>query len=211
MPVSFTLPPLPYPVEALEPVISREALELHHGAHHQAYVDKLNAAIGDGPLKSESVEQLLGRLATLPEHLRKPVRDFGGGHANHCLLWDTLTPNPNRPSAHLDRLIARDFGSVSALRMAVEAEASRLFGSGWVFLSWDAARSELKLEALPNQDSPLERGRRPVLACDLWEHAHYVDYRNRRDDWVRDWWNLVDWRQVERRLDTPPAGVAPRA
>lgn len=200
----FTLPPLPYPLEALEPVISREALELHHAAHHQGYVDKLNAAVGEGPYKDEPVEQLIRKIPLLPEHLRKPVRDFGGGHANHSLFWETMTPDPHRPSAHLEKLIARAFGSVSALRMAFESEAARLFGSGWLFLVWDANRGELGLEALPNQDSPLERGVRPLLPCDLWEHAHYLDYHNRRADWVRDWWNLVDWRQVEKRLDGPP-------
>ncbi|MBN8280892.1 MAG: superoxide dismutase [Gammaproteobacteria bacterium] len=203
------LPPLPYPVEALEPVISREALELHHGAHHQAYVDKLNKALRDTPWGDEPVEQLLRRLGSLPGDLQRPVRDFGGGHANHSLLWETLTPNANRPSAHLDKLIGRDFGSLNALRMALESEAARVFGSGWVFLSWDPGKGELRLEGLPNQDSPLAEGRWPLLPCDLWEHAHYLDYHNRRDDWVRDWWHLVDWRQVERRLDEPPAGIKP--
>ncbi|MEO7386626.1 MAG: superoxide dismutase [Gammaproteobacteria bacterium] len=200
----FTLPPLPYPVDALAPVISEEALELHHDVHHQGYVDKLNAALGTHDLKSnESIEQLLARVDSLPDRLQMAVRNFGGGHANHSLMWETMTPDPHPPSTHLDKLIARDFGSVKSLRKALETAAAGLFGSGWVFLTWDPAKGELELEALPNQDSPWRQGLRPLLPCDLWEHAHYLDYRNRRDEWVRDWWNLVDWRQVEKRLDTP--------
>ena len=202
--MKFTLPPLPYPVYALEPVISREALELHHAAHHQAYVDKLNATLKEQDWKGEqSVEQLVASIDTLPESLREPVRKFGGGHANHSLLWETMTPNPGKQSVHLQKLIDRDFGSVSALRTTLEAEARDLFGSGWVFLVWNPVAERLELRALPDQESPLTYGLRPLLPCDLWEHAHYLDYRNHREDWVRDWWNLIDWRQVEKRLDEP--------
>ena len=205
----FTLPPLPYALDALEPVISAEALELHYAGHHAAYVEKLNAALKDQNWQDpkqkdgESVEHLLSRLASLPEAVREPVRKFGGGHANHSLLWETLTPNPGQPSAHLQKLINRDFGSLKALRAVLEKDAAALFGSGWVFLAWNPDSEALELRALPDQDSPLTQGLRPLLPCDLWEHAHYLDYRNKREDWVRDWWNLIDWRQVEKRLDMP--------
>lgn len=175
--MTLTLPPLPYALDALEPVISAEALELHHAGHHGAYVEKLNAALKDQTWPgrdepgNESVEQLVARLDSLPQGVQGAVRKFGG--------------------------------SLKTLRSALDKQAANLFGSGWVFLAWNPHSEALELRALPNQDSPLTQGLRPLLTLDLWEHAHYLDYRNKRDDWVRDWWNLVDWRQVEKRLDRP--------
>jgi len=198
----YRLPALPYPLEALAPVISREALDLHHGVHHQAYVDKLNAALVEHAWNGrESVDELLRNLESLPDPLREPVRNFGGGHSNHSLFWETLTPSPSQPTRHLAKLIDRDFGNLAVLRHHFDKEAAGLFGSGWVFLVWDPAPGALDVVALPNQDSPWSQARLPLLACDVWEHAHYLDYRQRRDAWVRDWWHLVDWRQVEKRLD----------
>lgn len=200
--MKFTLPPLPYPSSALEPVISREALELHHDKHHKAYVDKLNEALDDAGWEGdESIEQLLRDLNTLPKALREDVRNFGGGHANHELLWETLAPGIAKPSDGLLAHIDRHFGSLSGLREQFMDEGVALFGSGWVFLVWDEARSRLAVEALPNQDSPWSRGQVPLLPCDVWEHAHYLDYRNRRADWIRDWWHLINWAQVERQLE----------
>jgi Fe-Mn family superoxide dismutase len=200
--MKFVLPPLPYPLSALEPVIGREALHLHHDVHHRGYVDKLNAALervawsGD-----ETIEQLLRSVDSLPDSIRSEVRNFGGGHANHSLMWETLAPGAGKPSPSMLEHIERDFGDLDGLRARFVDEAAQLFGSGWVFLAWDEHRQCLAICSLQNQDSPYSRRMVPLLPCDLWEHAHYLDYRNRRDDWVRDWWYLVDWRQVEKNLE----------
>lgn len=206
--MQFTLPPLPYPASALEPIISREALELHHARHHQAYVDKLNEALAGVEIEGlDSVEQLLRGLPSVPDRVREKVRNFGGGHANHTLLWETLTPSAGKPSDNLLEHIDRRFGSLTALREELSDRGEGLFGSGWVFLAWDDAASRLELVSLPNQDSPLSRGMTPLLPCDLWEHAHYLQYRNKRADWIRDWWYLIDWQHVEHQLER----VQPRA
>lgn len=199
--MEYTLPDLPYALDALEPVISREALKLHHGAHHRAYVDKLNAALAGQQWQApDSVEALVAKLKDVPDALREPVRRFGGGHANHCLLWQTLSPEPGEPSRRLAALIDRQFGGLDGLRTAFSEAGGTVFGSGWVFLSHNAVSGELVVFGLPNQDTPLSHGLQPLLACDLWEHAYYLDYRNRRDHWLRDWWRLVDWEQAEKRL-----------
>ncbi len=199
--MKYSLPALPYAIDALLPVISREALELHHGAHHKAYVDKLNEVLEraewDG---DETVEQLLRNVESLPDSIREDVRNFGGGHANHSLLWETMTPNACAPPAPLLAQIERDFGSLPALRTRFVNEGLALFGSGWIFMAWDELNRRLVIRALPNQDSPLSLKMVPLLPCDLWEHAHYLDYRNRRADWVRDWWSLVNWEQIDGRL-----------
>ena len=198
----FTLPELPYPSSALEPVISREALELHHGKHHKAYVDKLNQSLDEaGWDGAEPIEELLRKLAALPSGLREKVRDYGGGHANHQLMWETMAPGSGKPSEAMLAHISRDFGSLSALRDRIIGQGSALFGSGWVFLVWDGARSRLAVESLPNQDSPWSLGLVPLLPCDVWEHAYYLNYRNRRADWIGDWWSLVDWTHVEAQLE----------
>ncbi len=208
----FTLPPLPYPNSALEPVISRESLELHHGKHHKGYVDKLNDALREAGLDDEeTIEQLLRRLDSLPAGIRDDVRNFGGGHANHSLLWETLTPSAATPSDNLMTHIDRQFGSLTALREEFSSKGEALFGSGWVFLAWDEASSELVLLALPNQDSPWSRGMVPLLPCDLWEHAHYLQYRNKRADWIRDWWYLINWRHVELGLEKVRAPAPDRS
>jgi superoxide dismutase, Fe-Mn family len=199
--MKYFLPALPYSVDALGPVISREALEVHHGAHHQAYVDKLNDVLEraqwDG---DETVEQLLRNVESLPDSIREEVRNFGGGHANHSLMWETMTPHRGEPPALLLAQIERDFGSLSGLRARFVNEGAALFGSGWVFLAWDELNRRLVIRALPNQDSPWNLMMVPLLPCDLWEHAHYLDYRNRRADWIRDWWSLVNWEQIDRRF-----------
>jgi len=209
--MKFTLPPLPYPSSALEPVISREALELHHEKHHKAYVDKLNQALEEAAFESDdSIEQLLRRVDSLPATIREDVRNFGGGHANHSLLWETLAPSAGKPSENLQKSIDRHFGSLSALREQFSAEGEALFGSGWVFLVWDDAGRRLAVMPLPNQDSPLSRGMTPLLPCDVWEHAHYLQYRNKRADWIRDWWYLVNWAHVEQQLEKVRAPEASR-
>jgi len=208
--MKFSLPPLPYPTSALEPVISREALELHHGKHHQGYVDKLNETIEKGGIDTdETIEQLLRRLDRLPDAIRDDVRNFGGGHANHSLLWETMAPSARKPSDGLLEHIDRAFGSLQELRETFHSEGASLFGSGWVFLVWDPVASRLAVQSLPNQDSPLSRGRTPLLPCDVWEHAHYLQYRNKRADWIRDWWYLVDWQHVEAQLERVRAPAVP--
>lgn len=200
--MTFTLPPLPYPSSALEPVISREALELHHDQHHQGYVNKLNEALKEAGFESDdTIEQLLRRLDSLPGTIRKDVRNFGGGHANHSLLWETMSPSAAKPSEKMLTHINQQFGSLSTLRHRFGEEGEALFGSGWIFLAWDDGDSRLALSALPNQDSPLSHGMTPLLPCDLWEHAHYLQYRNKRADWIRDWWSLINWKHVETQLE----------
>jgi Fe-Mn family superoxide dismutase len=210
-PMKFTLPPLPYPTSALEPVISREALELHHGKHHKAYVDKLNAALQKAAFETDdTIEQLLRRLDSLPASIREDVRNFGGGHANHSLMWETLAPGAGKPSARLQEYVDSQFGSLSALREQFSIEGEGLFGSGWVFLVWDGPGRRLAVLPLPNQDSPWSRGLTPLLPCDLWEHAHYLEYRNKRADWIRDWWYLINWSHVEQQLEKVRAPVVGR-
>ncbi len=200
--MKFTLPPLPYPSSALEPVISQEAMELHHGKHHQGYVDKLNDALEEARFESDdSIEQLLRRLDSLPAAVRDPVRNFGGGHANHSLFWETLSPSAGKPSEQLLEHIDRQFGSLSKLREEFSSQGEAFFGSGWTFLVWDDAASRLAVMSLPNQDSPLSLNKTPLLLCDLWEHAHYLEYRNKRPEWIRDWWYLINWKHVEQQLE----------
>ena len=207
----FTLPSLAYPTSALEPVISQEALELHHGKHHKGYVDKLNEALQEsGSDDDRSIEQLLRQLDSLPAGVRENVRNFGGGHANHSLLWETLTPSARKPSDSLQNVIDLRFGSLASLRQLISDQGEAFFGSGWTFLAWDEAARGLEVVSLPNQDSPLSRGMTPLLPCDLWEHAHYLQYRNKRADWIRDWWYLINWDHVEQQLEKVRAlaGVA---
>lgn len=204
----YALPPLPYDYDALEPVLGADAMRLHHDKHHQAYVDKLNKALAPYPeLAARPIEALLRDLDSLPEAIRKDVRNQGGGHANHSLYWETLTPGGADPSGALKTAIDANFGDADGFKAKFQKVGETLFGSGWAWLVSDPA-GKLEVIGLPNQDSPLSLGKTPLLLCDLWEHAYYPDYQNRRPDWLAAWWSIVDWSAAGQRYDE--ARRAPR-
>lgn len=195
----FSVPALPYDYDALEGVISADIMELHHDKHHQAYVDKLNAAIEKySELQSKSVEDLLRELDTLPEDIRTAVRNNGGGHYNHCLFWLWMSPDGGgRPQGALLDAIVSKYGSFEAFTEEFMAKAVGLFGSGWVWL-----QPNMDIMTTPNQDSLLSvGGDEPVLGLDVWEHAYYLDYKNRRDNYITAWWDIVNWRVAEERYE----------
>ena len=195
-----TLPPLRHELDALAPVITAETLQLHHSTHHRGYVDKLNAALVDHPHYLEMpIDSLLRQLKTLPAPLRPPVRNFGGGHANHSLFWESMRPDGQAPSSAWLTQISDSFGSLAGLQKAMQISADSVFGSGWTFLSRNGDEGKLEIVSLPNQDSPLSEGSTPLLAFDLWEHAYYLQYRQDRAGWMRAWWSVVDWSGVEQR------------
>lgn len=196
------LPTLPYAYDALQPAISGEALEFHHGKHHKTYVDKLNEALSKAPQYADwTVEKLLTDLNSIDPSVRTAVRNHGGGHHNHSLFWATMCPGGSPMSSALKQEIDKAFGDFETFKTQFEKEAVAFFGSGWTFLVWDGVHGKLAIESLPNQDSPLTEGRTPLLLCDLWEHAYYLVFRNRRPDWVKSWWGVVDWVSVGKKLD----------
>lgn len=196
------LPALAYALDALEPVTDGETLALHHGKHHKAYVDKLNAALEPFPqYQNYSVEELLTKLNELDPKLRTAIRNQGGGHANHSLFWRCMAPQGRALGGEVERQIRRAFGDFDKFRDRFEKDAVGLFGSGWTFLIWDVEQQSVAIASLPNQDSPLSAGNVPLLLCDLWEHAYYLRYRNLRPDWVKAWWKVVDWDAVNKNLE----------
>lgn len=203
----FALPPLPYAFHALEPHIDVETMRIHHGKHHQAYVNGLNAAIEKNPaLRGRSLEALLGDLAAVPEVARTAIRNHGGGHFNHSLFWTCMTPGGGGdPAGPLAAAIAGQFGSVATLREAVSKASTGQFGSGWGWLSVDSS-GRLVIEAAANQDSPLSAGRTPLLGIDVWEHAYYLKYQSRRAEYVEAFWRVVNWTAVAERFARATAG-----
>jgi superoxide dismutase, Fe-Mn family len=199
----FTLPKLPYAFDALEPFIDAQTMQIHHDKHHQAYVDNLNKAIGADPALSRlSVEDLLRRLDTLPAAVRTAVRNQGGGHANHSLFWQTLCPasKSGKPGGRLAPALERAFGGQPQFEEKLLAAALGVFGSGWAWLSLDAAK-KLVLDTAPNQDSPLLAGKQPLLGIDVWEHAYYLKYQNRRADYLKAIVKVVNWDFVTARYE----------
>jgi superoxide dismutase, Fe-Mn family len=193
----FTLPELPYDYDALEPHISGDIMRLHHDKHHQTYVDKLNAALQDHPdLAAQPIETLLGNLDTLPDAVKTPVRNNGGGHYNHSLFWKWLSPDGGgEPQGPLAESIKQRYGSFQAFKDEFTAKSLALFGSGWVWL-----QPNLDILTTANQDTPLMQGLpEPILGLDVWEHAYYLDYKNKRDDYLVAWWNVINWDFVESR------------
>ena len=199
--MAYELPDLPYAFDALEPHIDARTMEIHHDKHHAGYVKKLNAALENHPdLQDQSVEELLRDIESVPESIRTAVRNNGGGHANHSLFWPTMSPNGGGdPSGALADAIGSAFGGADALRDKVNAAAGGQFGSGWGWLV--VSGGDLEVTATPNQDSPLMQGKTPILGIDVWEHAYYLDYENRRPDYVAAFLNhLVNWDEVEANL-----------
>lgn len=201
--MAYDLPPLPYAFDALEPVIDRETMALHHDRHHRAYVDALNATlVGHDDLAAKSVEALLKDLDSVPETIREAVRNNGGGHANHQFFWKVIQPGgATEPTGALADEIGRVFGSVETFTERFVEAGTKQFGSGWAFLSTTPRGEGLEILTLPNQDSVLPLGKPGLLANDLWEHAYYLTYRNRRAEYLHDWFRIVNWTTIGERFD----------
>ena len=199
----FTLPKLPYAYDALEPYIDAQTMQIHHDKHHQAYVDNLNKAVaGDETLSRLTVERLLLGVGTLPDNLRTAVRNQGGGHANHSLFWQTLCPaaKSGKPSGSFAAALERSFGGRERFEEQLRTNAAGVFGSGWAWLSLDS-RKQLVLDSAPNQDSPLMSGRQPLLGIDVWEHAYYLKYQNRRAEYLKAILSVINWDFVSARYE----------
>ena len=196
----FEVPPLPYSFDALEPHIDAKTMEIHHDKHHAAYVSKLNAALeGHEGLQKKKVEEILKDINSVPEGIRTAVRNHGGGHANHSLFWEIMGPGGGgNPTGAAAQAIQEAFGSFESLKEKVNNAATNQFGSGWGWLV--LADGKLDVIARPNQDSPLMEGKTPILGIDVWEHAYYLKYQNRRPDYLNAWWSTVNWSAVEQRL-----------
>lgn len=197
--MAHTLPPLAYAYDALEPHIDARTMEIHHSKHHQTYITNLNKALEGSPLADWPVEQLIARLDEVPEAQRPVVRNNGGGHANHALFWTVMSPTGGgAPQGPLASAIDRDVGGLEAFKQAFTQAALTRFGSGWAWLSV-LPGGRLIVESDPNQDSPLMRGHTPILGLDVWEHAYYLQYQNRRPEYIAAFYNVVDWAEVARR------------
>ena len=197
--MAYSVPDLRYAFGALEPHIDARTMEIHHDKHHAAYVTNLNAALDGTGLDAQPIEQLIGNLGQVPEEKRTAARNNGGGHANHTLFWEIMGPGGGgAPDGELAAAIDGAFGSLDALKTAVNDGGVKRFGSGWTWLVWNG--SGLAVESTPNQDSPLMEGRTPILGIDVWEHAYYLNYQNRRPDYLAAWWNVVDWEAVGEKL-----------
>ena len=194
--MAHTLPPLPYAPDALEPHIDAQTMQIHHGKHHQAYVTNLNAAIEKAPeLANWSIDDLCRRINEVPEAVRTAVRNNGGGHWNHTFFWNIMGPNAGgEPSGALGNAINSSFGSFSAFKEQFQTAGTGRFGSGWAWLVNDGGK--LSITSTPNQDNPLMEGKTAILGCDVWEHAYYLKYQNRRADYLGAWWNVVNWSTV---------------
>jgi Fe-Mn family superoxide dismutase len=203
----FTLPPLPYAPAANEPHIDAQTMEIHHGRHHQAYVNNLNNAVKDhGQVAQMPLERILANLGDMPEAVRTTIRNNGGGHANHSMFWQVMGGQGGAPSGELAQAITRDLGGLDKLKSDFNGAGGRVFGSGWVFVTVDRD-GKLALASKPNQDTPLMEGKRVLLGNDVWEHAYYLKYQNRRPDYLAAWWNVVHWERIAARYAAAKAGT----
>jgi Fe-Mn family superoxide dismutase len=197
--MSYSVPPLPYAYDALEPHIDKATMEFHHDKHHQAYVDKANAALEGTPLADAAIEDVLKDLSQVPEAKRGAVKNNGGGHYNHSLFWESMSPGGGgEPDGALADAIASTFGSFDDFKTKVKETGVGQFGSGWSWLVRDG--SGLSVVGSANQDNPISEGKTPLLGVDVWEHAYYLKYQNRRPDYIDAWWNVVDWSKVAERF-----------
>ena len=197
--MAYTLPPLPYPTNALEPHIDAKTMETHHGKHHKAYVDNVNKALEGKGVAEQSIEDLCRNIDKIPEAIRPAVRNNGGGHANHSMFWLIMSPKGGgKPGGDLAQAIERELGGFEKFKQDLSQAAITRFGSGWGWLSVDKS-GKLVVESTPNQDNPYMTGKTPILGVDVWEHAYYLLYQNRRPDYVAAWWNVIDWNAVENR------------
>ena len=205
----FQLPPLPYAFDALEPIIDAQTMQLHHDKHHQVYVDNLNNALKEQPqFHNQTLEQILQNINEVPENVRTAVRNHGGGHANHSMFWTIMQRNEGRePNGAIKQAIERDFGSFDAFKTQFNEAGTKLFGSGWVFLVVDRENgNKLRIQPSPNQDSPLMQNLPVVMGNDVWEHAYYLKYQNKRADYLKAWWDVVNWEAVGERLNNLQSG-----
>jgi Fe-Mn family superoxide dismutase len=203
--MAFTLPPLPYSADALEPSIDKMTMEIHHDRHHKAYVDNANKALeGHADLASLSVEQLLRKIETVPENIRQPLINNAGGHANHSMFWQIMGKGGGKPSGPLGDDINKTFGDFEKFQQQLKTAATGRFGSGWAWLV--LADGKLQVISTPNQDSPYMKNQAPILGIDVWEHAYYLKYQNKRPDYVDAWWNVVNWAAVGERYSKAKAG-----
>jgi superoxide dismutase, Fe-Mn family len=197
----FTLPDLPYAYDALEPTIDARTMEIHHSKHHQAYVDNANKALAGTEWENSSVESVLAALAAMPDDIRTAVRNNAGGHANHSLFWELMSPDGGgEPEGELKAAIDDLWGSTDELKNVINDNGVKRFGSGWTWLIYDG--TGLAVKSTPNQDSPVIDSDVPLLGIDVWEHAYYLNYQNRRPDYLAAWWNVVNWAEVAQRFET---------
>jgi len=203
VPMSYTLPPLPYAFDALEPHIDARTMEIHHDKHHAAYVNNLNNALKDHPeLAAKPVNELIANFSAIPEGIRNAVRNNGGGHSNHTFFWELLTPGgASAPVGKLAEAITTTFGSVDEFKAKFEAAGVGRFGSGWAWLIVNK-QGALEIVSTPNQDSPITDGNKTVIGNDVWEHAYYLHYQNRRPDYLKAWWNVLNWDHAEQNYQT---------
>ncbi|MCC7451497.1 MAG: superoxide dismutase [Anaerolineae bacterium] len=196
----FELPPLPYDFAALEPTIDAQTMQIHHGKHHAAYVNNLNAALEKHPdLQNKSVEDLISNLNAVPEDIRTAVRNNGGGHVNHTMFWQIMAPNAGgEPTGELANAIKSAFGDFAAFKEQFNKAGAGRFGSGWAWLVTDGSGA-LKITSTANQDNPLMEGQQPIFGVDVWEHAYYLKYQNRRPDYLAAWWNVANWNEIANR------------
>jgi Fe-Mn family superoxide dismutase len=196
--MAHELPPLPYDFAALEPHIDAQTMQIHHGKHHQAYVNNLNAALEKHPdLQGMSAEEVVRNLSSVPEDIRPAVRNNGGGHVNHTMFWKMMAPNAGgAPSGAVAEAITASFGSFDAFKEQFAKAGVGRFGSGWAWLI--DKDGKLSIESTANQDNPISEGKKPILGIDVWEHAYYLKYQNRRPDYINAWWNVVNWAEVNR-------------
>jgi Fe-Mn family superoxide dismutase len=202
----YTLPPLPYPPDALEKAIDKLTMEIHHGKHHKAYVDNLNAALaGHANLEAKPIEQLMREINSVPEAIRQKVINNGGGHANHTMFWEIMGPSGGgEPTGALAEAIKSTFGDFASFKAKIKEAGLGRFGSGWSWLV--VSGGKLAIESTANQDSPLMSGKTPILGVDVWEHAYYLRYQNRRPDYIDAWWNVVNWNAVGARFAQASGG-----
>jgi len=199
--LAYELPELPYDYNALEPHIDEQTMQIHHDKHHGTYVSKVNAALeGHAELSNKSIEDLLSNLNAIPENIRTAVRNNGGGHMNHTLFWQLLSPNGGgTPTGAIANAINAEFGSFESFKNKFSDEAVGRFGSGWAWLVVD--NGKLKITSTPNQDTPLSEGKTPILGLDVWEHAYYLKYQNRRPEYINAFFNVVNWDEVNKRFE----------
>lgn len=200
--MAFSLPPLPYAPDALEPHIDKTTMEIHHGKHHGTYVTNLNKALESAPdLANKSIEELLANnCAAVPESIRTAVRNNGGGHINHSMFWQIMGPKAGgQPAGKVAEAIQSTFGSFDTFKEKVAAAGVGRFGSGWAWLI-KGSGGKLEIASTPNQDSPVMEGKTPVMGLDVWEHAYYLKYQNRRADYIKAWWDVVNWDEIEKRF-----------